>query len=243
MKNILVALILITVVFTGCSQAPASQPIMKPESVVAAFLQAASAGDVGNCVSLLADDVVFRQEPSGTSTVGKEQIEAGIQLQVAWHQQYSIVSPFKIEGDKVMLTIRQTGDDCRIIGLEYITCDLEVQVSDGKIKSWTVSMNQEDLKKVTELTAGGIGVKFEATAQGIKVTGMAKNSPAYEAGLRPGDLIIAVDGISFSQMREGEIQLRIKGPVGSKVKLTITNQGAPARDIEVTRINMAQLSF
>jgi len=53
-----------------------------------------------------------------------------------------------------------------------------------------------------------------------------------------------VDGVSFSQMREGEIQLRIKGPVGSKLKLSVTHEGAAAStDIEVVRVDLKQLSY
>ncbi|MFH0897603.1 MAG: PDZ domain-containing protein, partial [Candidatus Bathyarchaeota archaeon] len=93
-------------------------------------------------------------------------------------------------------------------------------------------------------TAGGIGVNIGVVAQGIKVNELAKNSPAIEAGLRPGDLIIAVNGLSFSQMREGEIQLRIRGPIGSKVKLTVTHEGAASPiDMEVTRGDMTQLRY
>jgi len=244
-NKILTFLLLSIVIFTfGCAKEPTVQPVMKPEKVVEAFLKAASEGNVDTCLSLLTEDVVFRQEPSGTSVSGRSQIEAGIRQQAAWHQQYLVVGPVTTEGNTVKLTIRQTGDDCQIMGLEYITGNLEVQVQDGKIKSWTVTMNQQDLKKVTELIAGGIGIKYEATAQGIKVTEMAKNSPAYEAGLRPGDLIIAVNGVKYSQMREGEIQLRIKGPVGSKVKLSTTHEGAPVPvEIEVTRVALEQLRW
>ena len=44
-------------------------------------------------------------------------------------------------------------------------------------------------------------------------------------------------------MREGEMQLRIQGPVGSKVKLTVTRNGylAPLV-IEITRVSVEQLS-
>jgi C-terminal processing protease CtpA/Prc len=45
-------------------------------------------------------------------------------------------------------------------------------------------------------------------------------------------------------MRGGEMQLRIKDPVGSKVKLTITHEGAPAPiEVEVTRVALEQLKY
>jgi predicted metalloprotease with PDZ domain len=217
---------------------------MSPEKVVETFLQASSAGNVETCFSLLADDVLFQQEQMGVKIIGKTQLETALRQLAAWHTQYTVIGQMKTEGDKVRFTIRQTGDEYKIMGLEYITGDIEAEVHDGKIKSWSVTVKQEDLQKITELTAGGIGIKFEATPEGIRITEIAKNSPLNDTGVKPSDLIIAVDGVRYSQMREGEIQLRIKGPVGSKVKLMVTHEGAPSpTDIEITRIDMAKVSF
>lgn len=244
MKRIFLALTLTTIVFTGCSKAPVTQPAMKPESVVETFLHASSTGDIDTCLSLLADDIVIKQDPPGVEIKGKAQLEAALRSNAAWHQQYTVIGPIKTEGDKVTLSVKSSSDNLKICGLESMSTNMEFQVSDGKIESWLAMPDAGDWQKLAELTAGGIGVKFEFTAQGIKVTEMAKNSPAYEAGLKPGDLIIAVNGIGYSQMMEGEIQLRIRGPVGSKVKLTTTHEGAPApTEMEVTRIDMAQLSY
>jgi len=175
---------------------------------------------------------------------GKAQLESVLRQLAAWHTQYMVIGQMKTEGDKVRFTIRQTGDEYKIMGLEYITGDIEAEVHAGKIKSWSVIVKQEDLQKITELTAGGIGIKFEAMAEGIRITAIARESPLVGTGVKPGDLIIAVNGVSYSQMREGEIQLRIKGPVGSKIKLTVTHEGAPApTEIDITRIDMAKVNF
>ena len=67
-----------------------------------------------------------------------------------------------------------------------------------------------------------------------------ENSPAQKAGIKVGDLIVAVDGVSCSQMtRPLEAQFRITGPVGSKVLLTIVREGmANPIDIEVIRADL-----
>jgi membrane-associated protease RseP (regulator of RpoE activity) len=244
MRKMLAILLIMLILIAGCARSPVTQSPLKPEAVVANFLQSLSNGDVDSCLNLMSDDAIINQDPPGVQVEGKAQIEASLRRGTTGHQQYSVISPIKADGDKVTLSVKVTSDDLKISGLEYMTTNVELQVQEGKIKSWLSVPNSDDWKRLVELTAGGIGVKIEVVAQGIKVTELAKNSPAIEAGLRPGDLIIAVNGISFSQMREGEIQLRIRGPVGSKVKLTVTHEGAPApSDIEITRIDMTQLRY
>lgn len=243
MRKVLIALLSVVILVAGCARAPTQAPA-KPEAVINTFLQALSKGDVDTCISLLADDVVFRQEPSGIKLEGKAPFEESLRRVTTWHPQYSIVNPIKVNGDKVTFSAKVSEDDFKILELEYVNADFELQVLEGKIKSWVTIVNQEDWKRLTELTAGGIGVKIEFVEQGMRIKELAGNSPAYEAGIRPGDVITAVNGVSYSQMREGEIQLRIQGPVGSKVKLTVTHEGAPAPvDIEVTRVSLEQLRY
>ena len=76
--------------------------------------------------------------------------------------------------------------------------------------------------------------------QGIKVKAFTANSSAHESGVRLGDIITAVDKVNYSQMKEGGIILRIRGPVGSKVLLTIIREGiADPIDIEATRVDIS----
>jgi len=243
-KKILFVLLLLILLTSGCAKSSSSTAALSPEKVVQTFLQASTNGNVETCLSLLANDVLFQQEQMGVKITGKAQLESVLRQLAAWHTQYTVIGQMKTEGDKVRFTIRQTGDEYKIMGLEYITGDIEAEVHAGKIKSWSVIVKQEDLQKITELTAGGIGIKFEAMAEGIRITAIARESPLVGTGVKPGDLIIAVNGVSYSQMREGEIQLRIKGPVGSKIKLTVTHEGAPApTEIDITRIDMAKVNF
>ena len=46
-------------------------------------------------------------------------------------------------------------------------------------------------------------------------------TPAYRAGIRPGDIIIAVDGKPTDNMSTGEVADLLKGPKGTTVHITI----------------------
>lgn len=244
MKKVLVSLLVMVLLLAGCTRIADIPTSTEPEAVAEAFWRALSSNDIDTCLSLLSDDVVFRQEPPGIKVEGKTEYGAILRESLAWHHQHTLTSPFSVDVNKVTCSAKVSGDDFRIIGVEYINATYEILIRDGKIYSILVMPSSEDWARLTELTSGGIGIKLAFVEQGIKVEKFAENSPTEEAGVRLGDVITAVDGISYSEMREGEIILRIKGPVGSKVLLTIIRDGMTALiDIEVTRVDLSQLRY
>ena len=50
-------------------------------------------------------------------------------------------------------------------------------------------------------------------------------SPAEEAGLLPGDVLVAVDGTSLEGMSIEDAQVLVQGPEGTTVQLTIARPG------------------
>lgn len=80
----------------------------------------------------------------------------------------------------------------------------------------------EQIEGVVDLV--GIGVECSFTGDGILLKRVFPGSPALEAGLRAGDLIIAVDGISCVPAGEEHRQL-IPGPEGTDVVLTVLRDG------------------
>jgi len=236
--------LVVPLLLASCTKVTETPTLTKPEAVAEAFLQASSNNDIDTGLSLLADDVVFRQEPPGIRVEGKAELEAALREDMAWHHQHSLTSPFSVDGDKVTCSAKVSGDNFKIIGIEHINVVYEFRIRDGKIYSLIITPSSEDWAKVMELTRGGIGIKIAFVEQGVKIEAFAKNSPAYEAGLRVGDIIIAVNGVSCSQMRNDERVLRIKGAVASKILLTVVREGTTGSiDIEVTRVDASQLHY
>jgi carboxyl-terminal processing protease len=91
----------------------------------------------------------------------------------------------------------------------------------------------EDLEAMREDTKGefeGIGVSIQPDADGnIIVFHPLPGSPAAEAGIRPFDQIVAIDGKSTKGMTTADAANLIKGPKGTSVDLTIhrKNKNAP----------------
>ena len=120
MKNVLAILLVTATFLTGCAGAPATQAPIKPEVIVETYLRASSSGDIDTCLGLLSDDVVFRQVPLGIEIKGKPEFEVACKHNMEWNHKASITSPLNVDGDRVTCSIRETGDDLKIIGIEYM---------------------------------------------------------------------------------------------------------------------------
>lgn len=70
-----------------------------------------------------------------------------------------------------------------------------------------------------------------------------QNSPASRAGLRYGDRIDAVDGVSMHGKGSAEVRDKIRGPRGTQVKLTITRAATGKQEaVEIIRNAVPQPS-
>lgn len=93
---------------------------------------------------------------------------------------------------------------------------------------------------------GGIGAYVGVKDEQIIIIAPIPDSPAAEAGIRAGDIILEIDGISTSEMSLEEAVLRIRGPEGTPVKLLVLHQSeTEPEEIEIVRaeIELASVYF
>jgi hypothetical protein len=89
-----------------------------------------------------------------------------------------------------------------------------------------------DEEPVMELS--GIGTALAAVEDGLAITSVMPGSGAADAGLVSGDVILAVDGDATRDLGfEGTVQ-RIRGPIGTAVRLTV-RRGAAVMEFLATR--------
>ncbi|MFA4830802.1 MAG: S41 family peptidase [Patescibacteria group bacterium] len=82
----------------------------------------------------------------------------------------------------------------------------------------------------------GIGAEIGVRDNRLKVIAPLRESPAERAGLRPGDTIFAIDGKETASLSLEEAVLKIRGPKGTAVKLTVSHDGFESvEEIEVIR--------
>ena len=75
----------------------------------------------------------------------------------------------------------------------------------------------------------GIGIQLEVTDKGIKLLAVYPNSPAEKGGLKPGETIIAVDGVKPIS-RDA-----LAGEVGKSFKLRVLGADGKERDVTITK--------
>jgi C-terminal processing protease CtpA/Prc len=245
MNKFLPALLLIASFLSGCACMPSTTvSSASPESTAKTFIETINKGDINSCLNMVTDDVLILHYPPGTKVVGKENFSTNLQQLSSQKQKFTITSVPLVKETIVSLSAQVESLDLSIIGLQSLKTGMEFQLQDSKIKSWTTRPDPSDWQKVIEASPVGIGIKFESVGQGLRILEMARNSPALEGGAGTGEIIIAVNGITYSQMHENEMSLRLRGPIGSKVTLTIIHEGnTKPLDIEITRVNMSEINF
>jgi carboxyl-terminal processing protease len=81
----------------------------------------------------------------------------------------------------------------------------------------------------------GVGLTVVERKRGLLVAGVFKDSPAKRVGIKPGDLIVSVNGRSIAGESSDVSTARIKGKPGTYVKLGIVNRAGGRRTIRVKR--------
>ena len=73
----------------------------------------------------------------------------------------------------------------------------------------------------------GIGVMAESNyeANTVKITSVIHGSPAEAAGIKRGDLIVAVDGVRIEEIGVIAIINKISGEIGTEVEITVLRDG------------------
>jgi len=83
---------------------------------------------------------------------------------------------------------------------------------------------------------GGLGVEIIMEDQLIKVVSPIDDTPAARAGILSNDLIVEIDGQQVQGMTQDEAVEKMRGPVGTKVTITIVREGvADPLEFELTR--------
>jgi carboxyl-terminal processing protease len=131
---------------------------------------------------------------------------------------------------------------------ELIYDAVEGMVS-GLPDQYTVFRRPAETRMSRERLSGeyeGIGVWVDQPDGRLTIISPMRGSPAEEAGLQAGDVILEVDGVSVEDMPMDEAVSRVRGPEGTSVNLTIEREGEDDLfdvTVERARIEMPAVMF
>lgn len=100
-----------------------------------------------------------------------------------------------------------------------------------------------DLMRETDGTYAGVGLYIskqpgaagENDAKYVEVVSPIEDTPAWKAGILPGDLILKIDGENTAELTVDQASNKIRGPAGTKVILTFRRGTSYEFDVEFTR--------
>ena len=110
-------------------------------------------------------------------------------------------------------------------------------------------LDQEEYEEIRISTSGsysGVGLEVSAAESRVVVVSAMEGSPAAEAGVRSGDVIISVDGMPVEPNDVEDTVLRLRGDPGTQVRLTLTRDGGESPlslDLVRAQIQVASVRY
>ncbi|MDR3516959.1 MAG: S41 family peptidase [Azospirillaceae bacterium] len=102
--------------------------------------------------------------------------------------------------------------------------------------SYLNNKNFQDMEVETRGEFGGLGLEVSMEAGRVKVVSPIDGTPADRAGLKPGDVIVQLNGEALANMGLDAAVEKMRGPIGSAITLTIRRNGiADPFDVTLNR--------
>ena len=92
-----------------------------------------------------------------------------------------------------------------------------------------------DMKVQTKGEFGGLGIEVTMENGFVKVISPIDNTPAYKAGVKSGEYITHLDKTSVIVLTLDEAVGKMRGPIGSKIKITIGRKNQEPFDLVIKR--------
>ncbi len=106
----------------------------------------------------------------------------------------------------------------------------------------------EDLYAMIDGNFVGLGIELKHDKDGLRIVGVIRGGPAWEAGLQAGDTIVKVNGQSIQGMALDESANKLQGAEGSTIELAIRKKDGSAqthrlvrRHVEVESVTKAKV--
>jgi carboxyl-terminal processing protease len=110
-----------------------------------------------------------------------------------------------------------------------------VESLDDRFSAYFDPKAYQEFQEATHGAFEGVGMNVAEVKRGLRVVTIFDGSPAQRGGIRPGDVITAVDGTSLAGKTSEQATALIKGRAGTRVALTVVTGKQRPRDIPLRR--------
>jgi len=101
--------------------------------------------------------------------------------------------------------------------------------------SYMNAKNFTDMQVQVQGQFGGLGIEVTMENGFVKIVSPIDDTPAATAGLKPNDLIVAIDGEPVQGLSLAEAVEKMRGPINSAIKLTIKREKVDPFDVTLKR--------
>ena len=137
------------------------------------------------------------------------------------------------------------GDVFQRVRSDYVEQVSDQELIEAAINGMLTSLDphsaylpDDNFKKVQVQTKGkfgGLGIEVTMENGFVKVVSPIDDTPADKAGLQPEDLIISVDGESIVGLTLNEAVEKLRGPIGSNVKIAVQRAQDEPFEVDIVR--------
>jgi carboxyl-terminal processing protease len=104
-------------------------------------------------------------------------------------------------------------------------------------------LDKEGLSQLNEDTTGqysGLGIEVMQVDGGLRIVSPIDDTPAARAGIKPGDVIVKINGTLIDPQNVGDMFKELRGKLGSKITLTVVHPGSNKLvDVPLVRENIS----
>jgi carboxyl-terminal processing protease len=165
-------------------------------------------------------------------------VGVGLIAGVAVSMQFSALAQKPVEPGMPLEELRQLADVYGLIKSDYVEPVEDKKLLTEAISGMVASLDPHsaylDKKAYRELREGtqgkfvGLGIEIAQSEEGyIKIVAPIEDSPAYRAGIKPGDLITRIDGQPIQGLGIDDAIKKMRGEPRTKVTLTVMRKDVP----------------
>ncbi len=137
------------------------------------------------------------------------------------------------------------GDVFERVRSDYVEAPTDQEMIEAAISGMLTSLDPHssymnaksfrDMQVNTRGEFGGLGIQVTMEGDYVKVISPIDDTPAFRAGIKPSDLITHLDGKTIRGLTLNQAVDKMRGKVGSDIKLTVRREGKDPFDVTITR--------